>query len=372
MKTPYPVLHIIKSLGRGGAETLLPETLGKHDREKYCFHYIYFLPWKHQMVAEIEAAGGKVTCLPAKNNLEILRQVFRIVQYVRQNGIRLIHCHLPWAGIVGRIAGKLAGVPVVYTEHNTWDKYHKLTFFVNKLSFSAQTKVIAVSDDVAQSIKTHYSKKRPQVQVIKNGINTEKYSHDVPVHRDIRRELNIPPGSIVIGTACVFRHQKRLDTWLEIAKAVHDRCPYTRFIVAGDGLLRDVVHQKARDLQLLDVVHFPGLQAEIRPYLDAMDVFMMSSAFEGLPIGLLEAMSMGCMPACTDAGGIPELVEKDRNGILVPVEQPMEMVDRLVAYLQQPAKIKRLGAAARQTVVRYFSLQKMVTELENVYDNLLT
>lgn len=371
MITPVPILHIIKSLGRGGAETLLPETLSKHDQEKYRFHYIYFLPWKHQMVAEIEQAGGRVTCLPAKNNLGIMRRVFQIVSYVRQHNIQLIHCHLPWAGIVGRIAGRLAGVPVLYTEHNTWDKYHKLTYYVNKLSFPSQQGVIAVSEDVAKSIQAHYPKQQPKVQVIKNGINTEKFSHTNPVRRDVRQELGLAPGSIVIGTTCVFRLQKRMLVWLEIAKAVHDLHPDVSFLVVGDGVLREEIHEKARTLHMQGYVHFAGLQSDIRPYLQAMDVFMMSSAYEGLPIGLLEAMSMGCMPACTAAGGIPELVKDSENGVLVPVSQPMLMVDRLHQYLQQPSGIKKLGSAARQTVVQYFSLQKMVAELEHVYEKLL-
>src|SRR4051812_13871587 len=101
------ILHIIKSLGRGGAETLLPETLAKHDQSKYNFHYIYFIPWKDQMVGAIREAGGTVTCYSAKNNLAIMAKIPSIVAYVKKHKIKLIHCHLPWAGITGRIVGKL-------------------------------------------------------------------------------------------------------------------------------------------------------------------------------------------------------------------------------------------------------------------------
>src|SRR5689334_22524615 len=100
---PVQVLHIIKSLGRGGAEILLPETLRQHNKEKFNFHYIYFLPWKNQVVGEIEREGGKVVCIPAKNNAAILFTVRRIADYVRKNNIKLIHCHLPWAGMAGRL-----------------------------------------------------------------------------------------------------------------------------------------------------------------------------------------------------------------------------------------------------------------------------
>lgn len=366
-----PILHIIKSLGRGGAEMLLPETLSKHDKNKYEFHYIYFLPWKYQMVEAIEKEGGKVSCFAASNNLKIILMARKISAYVKKNNIQLIHCHLPWAGIVGRIVGKMTGVPVVYTEHNTWDRYHRLTYYLNKMSFVNQQRVIAVSEDVANSIKKHHHSSRPVVQVIANGINTEKYSATLENSKDVRKELNISPHSVVIGITCVFRKQKRLDVWLDIARAIHDKHPDTKFIIVGDGVLKKEIHQKYQSLEMQDYLHFVGLQAETRPYLQAMDIFMMSSEFEGLPIALLEAMSMGCMPACTAAGGIPELVKDNNNGVLVPVNDPMQFVERLSPYLQQPDKIKILGNAARETVIGSFSMQKMVSEIENIYNNII-
>lgn len=364
-----PVLHIIKSLGRGGAEMLLPETLRQHDKQKFNFHYIYFLPWKDQMVSAIEKEGGTVVCIPAKNNAAILLAVRKIAAYVRKHKIQLIHCHLPWAGMAARLVGKLTGVPVVYTEHNKWERYHKLTYYMNKLSFSYQQRVIAVSAEVANSIKINYSKAKPQVQVVANGADTAKYARTQAVENDIRKQLNIPATATVIGITCVFRVQKRLATWLEIARALHAKHPDTFFIIVGDGPLRDEIHAKA--LGTDKYVFFAGLQAETRPYFTAMDMFMMSSEFEGLPIALLEAMSMNCVPVCTAAGGIPEVIKDGVNGLLVPVEQPLQLVDRLSQLMQQPGQVAQMKEAARQTVIDSFSMKKMVDELEVIYNDLI-
>lgn len=370
-KDTVSVLHIIKSLGRGGAETLLPETLSKHNQQQFHFHYIYFLPWKDQMVSQIEQAGGTVSCFSAKNNFQIFRKVTQIRDYVRKHNIQVIHCHLPWAGIVGRLVGKMTGVPVVYTEHNKWERYHKLTYFLNKATFSSQQRVIAVSEDVAQSIKKHYKINKPNIQVVLNGINTEKFSKAFKSTQNIRKELNIPADTIVIGLACVFRVQKRLLVWLEIARQLHQQFPSVHFILAGDGPLRETVHAKAAELQMQSYLHLVGLQPEIRPYLQAMDIFMMSSEFEGLPIALLEAMSMECLPVSTAAGGIPELIKHKENGLLVPVEQPMALVKTLTPYLEQPEKIQLLAQAAWATVEKNFSMQQMVNDLEEIYLDLL-
>lgn len=370
-KKPVPVLHIIKSLGRGGAEMLLPETLRQHDKQKFEFHYIYFLPWKDQMVSAIEKEGGKVVCVEARNNASILFAVRKIAAYVRKHNIQLIHCHLPWAGMAGRLAGKLTGVPVVYTEHNKWERYHKLTYLLNKFSFSSQQKVIAVSEEVANSIKTNYGKAKPPVQVVANGADTTKYARTQNPEVDIRKKLNIPETAAVIGITCVFRVQKRLAAWLEIARELHAIHPDTYFIIVGDGPLREEIHAKAKAFGTDKYVFFAGLQTETRPYFAAMDVFMMSSEFEGLPIALLEAMSMNCVPACTAAGGIPEVIKDGVNGLLVPVQQPMQLVDRISQLLQRPGQVANLKQAARETVINSFSMKKMVTELEDIYNNLI-
>ncbi|MCS3801361.1 glycosyltransferase [Niastella sp. OAS944] len=365
------VLHIIKSLGRGGAEMLLPETLRQHDKQKFNFHYIYFLSWKDAMVSAIENEGGKVVCIPAKNNAAIMLAVRKIAVYVRKHKIQLIHCHLPWAGMAARLVGKLTGVPVVYTEHNKWERYHKLTYYMNKLSFSYQQLVIAVSAEVANSIKINYGKAKPQVQVVANGADTTKYARTQTFEKDIRKELNIPATATVIGITCVFRVQKRLGTWLEIAKALHAKHPDTYFIMVGTGPLSEEIHAKAKELGTDKYIFFAGSQAETRPYFTAMDIFMMSSEFEGLPIALLEAMSMNCVPACTAAGGIPEVIKDGVNGVLVPVEQPMQLVDRLSQLLQQPDVAAQMKQAARETVINSFSMKRMVAELEDIYHNLI-
>jgi glycosyltransferase involved in cell wall biosynthesis len=368
---PVPVLHIIKSLGRGGAEMLLPETLRQHNKQKFKFHYIYFLPWKDQMVSAIEQEGGTVVCVKAKNNAAILLAVRKIATYVRKNKIQLIHCHLPWAGMAARLVGKLTGVPVVYTEHNKWERYHKLTYYMNKLSFPLQQRVIAVSAEVASSIKINYGKANPLVQVVANGADTAKYARTQAAEIDIRKQLNIPATATVIGITCVFRAQKRLGTWLEIAQALHAKHPDTYFIIVGDGPLRNEVHAKAKALGTEPYVFFAGLQTETRPYFTAMDMFMMSSEFEGLPIALLEAMSMNCVPVCTAAGGIPEVIKDGVNGLLVPVEQPLQLVERLLQLVQQPDEVARMKQAARETVINSFSMKKMVAELEDIYIDLI-
>ena len=171
------VLHIIKSLGRGGAEMLLPETLKIHNTNKFEFHYIYFLPWKNQMVAALENAGGEVHCFPASNNFLLLKKYDEVVKFCKTHKIDVIHCHLPWSGFVGRIVHSKTKIPVVYTEHNIQEGYHFATKLLNKLSFNNQNLALGVSEDVSASIKKNINPKIP-VRTLLNGVNTEHFQRD--------------------------------------------------------------------------------------------------------------------------------------------------------------------------------------------------
>ncbi|GGD30228.1 glycosyltransferase [Flavobacterium orientale] len=365
--TKIKVLHIIKSLGRGGAEMLLPETLKMHDTSAFEFHYIYFLPWKNQMVQAIEAAGGKVTCLAAKNNIALLFQYRKIIRYCKENQIQLIHAHLPWAGFVSRLVHRLTDIPVLYTEHNMQERYHYVTKLVNKYTFNFQTLGIGVSEDVTHSITKNIAPKI-NVRTLLNGVNVTSFVRTSrPENAAIRKQLQIPETAFLIGTVAVFRFQKRLDLWLEILKQTIDSDSNVYGIIVGAGILEPQIKAKQEALGLQGKVIFVGLQTEVKPYYEAMNVFMMTSSFEGLPIALLEAMSMECAIVTTDAGGIKEVITSEKEGLMVDVDNWQTMSEHLLYLKNKPETRQLLSENARKRVTTTFSIQAMVTILEKWY-----
>jgi glycosyltransferase involved in cell wall biosynthesis len=364
------VLHIVKSLGRGGAEMLLQETLKQHDRSSFEFHYIYFLPWKNQMVEGLEKAGGTVHNFPAKNNLVIMLQARKIANYIRKHKIELVHCHLPWAGFVGRIVHKMTGIPVIYSEHNKQERYHAITKTINKLTFNWQNKVIAVSADVAESIQTHIHPKIP-VQTILNGVDTTHFQRKPDEGIALRKELGIEPSAIIIGTIAVFRFQKRLKEWIDVFKLLEAKNPGIRGIIVGDGILNEEIRAYLKEQGMEGKILMPGLKTNVIPWFSAMDIFMMTSSFEGLPIALLEAMSMECVVVCTDAGGIKELIRNQQDGFLVPVDQWKDIILPLEMLISDPGLMKNYAAQARQRVVESFSMKAMVQQTEAVYFSII-
>lgn len=365
------ILHLIKSLGRGGAEKLIPQTALVHDQSKFEFHCLYFYHQKENIVDELEAAGVQVHLIPS-GNLGLFFQVNKVCEFVRENEFDLIHAHLPWAGILARLVGKKVKVPIVYTEHNTWDRYNKLSYWGNRLTFKNQDIAIAVSYEVALSMQLNsiwdpYQRGgRLQVKVIQNGVNT-----DVFVKKEdelaLKEKLAIPLDSPIIGKVAVFRSQKRLWLWVEVAIKILQQFPQVHFLLVGDGEWRTKLENQISASGWQDHFHLVGVQKDVLPYLRIMDIYMSSSEFEGLPIAMLEAMSCEVPVVATRAGGIGEVIQHGKQGYLCGIDDWEELEKYCLQLLQNPTARDEMGEASRKQVLENFSMKKMVAELESIY-----
>ncbi|WP_035463727.1 glycosyltransferase [Algoriphagus vanfongensis] len=365
------ILHLIKSLGRGGAEKLIPQTALVHDQSKFEFHCLYFYHQKENIVDELEAAGVQVHLIPS-GNLGLFFQVNKVCEFVRENEFDLIHAHLPWAGILARLVGKKVKIPIVYTEHNTWDRYNKLSYWGNRLTFKNQDIAIAVSYEVALSMQLNsiwdpYQRGgRLQVKVIQNGVNT-----DVFVKKEdelaLKEKLAIPLDSPIIGKVAVFRSQKRLWLWVEVAIKILQQFPQVHFLLVGDGEWRSKLENQISASGWQDHFHLVGVQKDVLPYLRIMDIYMSSSEFEGLPIAMLEAMSCEVPVVATRAGGIGEVILHGKQGYLCGIDDWEELEKYCLQLLQNPTARDEMGEASRKQVLENFSMKKMVAELESIY-----
>jgi glycosyltransferase involved in cell wall biosynthesis len=359
------VCHLIKGLGRGGAEGLLPQLVRAGGGE-VGYSVGYFLPWKDALAGDVEAAGARVRCFGARSNAALLASVPRVARWLREEGADLVHAHLPLAGVAARLAGRLAGVPVVYTEHNLQERYHPWTRRANRWTWRLQERAVAVSDEVAASIRRHLGTRVPVV-VVRNGIEVGRPAPPPERLAELRRRLDLPAGAPVVGTVAVLRLQKRLDLWLEAARRVLAARPETRFLVVGDGPLRGGLEAEAARLGIAPAVRFAGLQEDVPSFLALLDLFLMSSEFEGLPLALLEAMAAGVAVVATAVGGIPEVLGRDGAGVLVPFGDPAALADAVLALLADPPRRERLAAAGRRRVEAGFGIGRMARELGSVY-----
>lgn len=366
------VLHLIKGLGLGGAENLLLET-ARHASGEVRPSFGYFLPWKDALVAPLREAGAEVTCFPARGAAGILARVPAVARHLRRQRVDLVHCHLPLAGVAGRLAGRLAGVPVVYTEHNLMPRYHPLTRAANLATWRLQAQVVAVSDEVAASIGEHVGAAGADVpvEVVRNGVPVDRLRHDPAAAAAVRRRLGIPAAAPLVGQVAVFRRQKRLDLWLAAARRIHRQVPAAHFLLVGDGPLGGEVAAWAAAGGIAPAVHLVGLQPDVVPYLSALDVLMISSDFEGLPLVLLEAMALERPVVATAVGGVREAVADGETGLLVPPGDPAALATATVRLLADAGRRRAMGAAGRRRVEAELSSRRMLRRLEGLYARVL-
>ncbi|MGQ0670202.1 MAG: glycosyltransferase [Actinomycetota bacterium] len=363
------ILLLIKGLGRGGAEQLLASAAPLLDQTRFGYEVAYLLPWKNALAGDLQRAGLRVECLSGG---EGVAWAGRLRSLVRRRGIDLVHVHSPYPAIGARLIFGRTGPRVVYTEHNIWARYHLATYWANMITFPRNDHVFAVSDHVRASIGYPAPLRwlsMPPVETLYHGIDPEAVSAWF-AHDGIRRELGVPEDAPVVGTIANFKVHKAHDVLLRAAAEVRLTVPDVRFVLVGTGPLEDDVRRHARAMGLDGTVVFAGFRDDAPKVAGTFDVFALPSTYEGLSIALLEAMALGKPPVVTNVGGLPEVVENDRDGVVVPPGDPGALADGILSLLTNREKRLRLGEGARSRAME-FDIRKAVRRMEEVYKGLL-
>ena len=363
------VLVMIKGLGRGGAEQLLASAAPYLDRSRFQYEFAYLLPWKDALVAELKGQGFAVTLLGDGRGTG---WALHLRSLVGAHGIDLVHAHLPYAAIGARVALAGPGGPrLVYTEHNLWQSYKPPTYWANLLTFARSDHVFAVSDVVRASIRYPEGlrwRRMPPVETLYHGLDPAAMQR--PPADGAREELGIPSQAPVVGTVANFRHTKGHGYLLQAASLVRRTVPDVRFLLVGQGPLEAEVRSDAERLGLGETVIFAGFREDVPRLTAAIDVFALSSLHEGLSIALLEAMALAKPPVVTRVGGLPELVQDRRHGLLVPPADPGALAAGILTLLEDPDLRARMGQAAQRRAAD-FDIRSAVSRMEEVYTELL-
>ena len=367
---PTRVLWLIKGLGLGGAEKLLVLATPYLDRTRFQYEVAYFLPWKSAVVPDLEQAGLPVTCLNHTHPLD-LRVVGGLARFLRERRIDLVHAHLPYAGVVGRLAARLVGAAAVYTEHNVQERFHALSRLANQATARLCDRIIAVSDEVSASLRSSPLLHGIPVRTVPNGVDVPSLQREAAESDGVRGEFGIAPDQPIVGVVNVFRPQKRLDLWIRVARRIADGEPAAAFLVVGDGQHRQDLVALARRMGLEGQMHFPGLRRDAPRLMAAFDVFMLSSIYEGLPVAVLEAMALARPIVAMRVGGLPGVVQDGRHGYLVDPDDPEALADRVLHLLRNPSIRRAMGEAARARVQEAYSIEQMVRATEDVYVEVL-
>lgn len=363
------VLWLIKGLGLGGAERLLVAALPYLNRDEFDYEVGYFLPWKDALVPMLEEAGLKVTCFRARSPFSV-GALSRACRYVAANDFDVIHSHLPWSGIVGRTAGRLAHVPaLLYTEHGCWNRLNRVTRTVNRWTLGWNDLSIAVSDEVRASMGNVNGH---AVRTIENGIDCKSLAQTACERDAVCAEFGIPRSHHLLIQVANLSPVKRHEVMIEAFARYTSQVPAATLLLVGQFRDRKALLEKlAASLGVGDRVVIAGPRTDVPRLVKAADVFAMSSASEGLPVSLLEAMGLGKPVVCTAVGGIPQVVREGIDGLLVAPENPAALADALVKLATDVELRQRLGASGAQRVRDHYDISVMVRQVEDEYRRIL-
>jgi glycosyltransferase involved in cell wall biosynthesis len=319
---------------------------------------------------EIRKTGTPVAVLGLNPGLRRPFDVGGIRAYLRETQPQIVHTFLLTASLYGRLAAILEHVPIVIgTEVNIYERKRPHHAIAERLLMAGTDRVIVS----AASVRNFYIKQvhadPRKVDVIYNAVDFRQAVPTIP-RAAMRAALGVPVDAPVAGVIARLTEQKG-HRFLFEALATTSALSNVHLLVVGGGELGDDLDRLVGALGLTHRVHFLGPRRDLGNLLGAIDVFVMPSLWEGLPLSLVLAMGAGVPAVATAVAGIPEIVEDNRTGLLVPPSDASALGVALRRMFADAAFRQRLGRDARASVLPRFGIEKYVDSIAGLYDRLL-
>lgn len=367
-KPPFTVLLLTHIMDRGGgAEEVVAHIARRLDRSLYR-PIVGCLWWGGSYAKELEAEGVQVLVV---NQWDIgkWRALMKMTEFMKRENVAIAHTHMFMSNTWGRMAALLAKVPVIVaTEHLVRDYMKPAKHFVPDLVLSWGTdRIIAVSERVRQTYIDGSWIRPGKIETLYNGIDLGKFSPR-PADASLRSQLCPDGAGPVVGVVARFVEQKGHLYLFEAARQVVKEFPGVRFLLLGDGPLKEMLAEKARQYGIQENMVFAGIRHEMPDIYPLMDISVLSSLAEGFSITVLESMASGVPVVVTDVGGNREIVVDGLTGYIVPPGEPGPLAESILSLLRDPAKRRAMGEAARERVVsRGFTLERFIENIEMLY-----
>jgi glycosyltransferase involved in cell wall biosynthesis len=371
---PFPVLYLIPTMGRGGAEGQLIALINRLDRRRFtpllCCLESVSPDRRREVNCELLSLG-----IGSLFRASAVKGLLRIIALIRRHHIRVVHaCFLraEVLGVMARLLGRRTKIVLGKRDlgHYRYGWHERL---LARFSNRSSDAVVANSIAVKACLKETWRVPQEKVEIIYNGVDLERFA---PVSRErqarAKRNLGYEGNESVIAIVTHLTPVKGVEVFVAAAAIVARETPHARFVVVGGGPLLDALMDSARSLGIEKRISFCGEVADVVPYLAAADVGVLASMSEGFPNAILEYMAAGLPVVSTDVGGVAELLgENGECGYRVPAGAPAAMADRLVVLLASPELRLEMGARGRSRAKEIFGLNRMLAQYERLYRRLL-
>jgi glycosyltransferase involved in cell wall biosynthesis len=369
------LLWLIDSFNVGGAESLAV-TFARHVHGRDIDLYVAAIGnvGGNPLEKEFHAAGVKTINLGARS-LRDVAAFKRLVRFVRENDIQLVHAHLTYAAIWSAILSRVTGVPSIASLHVAVSATKKveaspmrrlavevrdrlMTFVLRRWA----SRVVMVSG----ALRDEYLRrglKNDRMRVVHNGIEIDRFMRDRAEARErLVRELNVPRDATVLVTVNVLRAGKGVEVLLEAMQQIDDAV----LVIVGDGPMREEWSRHAEQQGIADRVRWAGFRRDVDALLAGCDLFVHPSLDDAFPTVLLEASAAGLPVVASNLGGIPEIVV-DATGRLVPSGDPTALANAIRTTLADRTSMRAMSDAAQKRARELFSVEAWIGRLRAVY-----
>ncbi len=309
---------------------------------------------------------GDVFELPMAHKFDY-KAVSRLADYIKANNIDAVHTHGYKSDILGVLAAKKAGVPVIVTPHgfeNAKDFKLRLFIWLGCQAMKYADHVVPLSPQLVKDCK-HYNINEPQLVYIQNGVDlseVEKFKNAAAV---------LPKTKKRVGFIGQMISRKNILDLLDVFDALHQKMGDVELILLGDGDSRPSLEAHTQTLQSKNDIHFLGYRDDRLDYLKSFDLFVMTSTLEGIPRCLMEACAMETPVAAYDIAGIDQLITHGSTGLLAPLGNKAALLSAWEAILQDEAYASTLGKNACDYVNEHYSAKRMADEYITLFNKVL-
>jgi len=375
------LLHLVQTLGVGGAEVLLLHYIRSLGTEFYQ-HYVYCFGHDGPIRKQIENLGVQV-CMgprrasiksPIKFGVSLLTLARDLLGFIREQRIQIIQSHLGHANQLGVAVSKLADVPTFCTVHSTMsfvdrrsvlDLRVHLIRAVDAVVYRIADQVVAVSQEIKERIQKIYGLTDSNIFVLKNGIIFWNLS---VAPANLEQEFHAMPNGLKLIAVGSLRYEKAFEVLVRaVAELVKQGLNNLFVLIAGEGVERVHLEQLIRDLGVGNYIKLPGIRDDVISLLKASDIFVMPSRFEGLSIAMIEAMACGLPIVASDAPGLRDCIDHEQNGLLFPVEDHKALAERILQLANDKKLRFRLSHGARQCFEREYDMDRNIKALDILF-----
>ena len=375
------LLHLVDGLILGGAEILITHII-KALGTKHYKHYVYYFANDGPVREKLEVSGipvyrGKKRASikqPVRFGIALFFQMQDLMSFIRRERIQVMHAHMNPANQLGVAVGKLSRIPVFPTLHtpsvfvdkrSNWDLRVYCNKAVNQFVYRLADRVIVVSQEIKEEVQKRFGIKDTKLVFLKNGIVCDE---DALRPLDLQREFPTSANKLKLIAVGRLVPLKNFDILVRtIAEVINQGQNDLLVLIAGEGEDRMRLEKLIRDLGIESYVKLLGLRHDVMGLMQACDLFVMPSRYEGLSLAMIEAMACGLPIIASDVRGLNDYITNEQNGLLFPVGDYKALAERILQLANNRKLRSKLSQGARESFEKEYDMRKNIRSIDMLF-----